>query len=386
MLQIVSENAPAAWDKNLPSLETGKVDVNGTSMQEAWKNFSSNVMQHSVLFVQTDFSTVGDFHFQHANATVRDFLNALVSAYPAYAWEQDARTGVIWIHPKDMAMKDLLPVPLTVTNDYLGLRMQEDVLEKLAANPFSNVRAKKWGTGFTDTFDYPVNIPAGAYMVRDIISLCCAANPSISFYITQIGKRDIPTVIAVNLTDTGSKNSAGARAWWNSEVKTTNGADPTWGDVRNALANTDPIVRENARKYLEITDNDAPIGDIIHSAPDDRDGLLVSLGALSVMARTKLTTLTEAVDKIETILDSSKVSYGDVSVLGELELFRLTHAPKWLQALRKSTAVQIMPAQQDIQRIVRLFGNTEERTALTKALPFLPAAGSEEHIFQFQTQ
>jgi len=377
------------WDKNLPDMKTGEVDITGETMQEVWMNFSTKVMAHSVLFVHADFSGDGSFHFQRKEATVREFLDALVLRYPTYAWEQDAMSGVIWIHPRDVAVKDLLSAKLKVTQNYSGLRMQEDILERLASNPFSGLIVTKGGTGLNNTFDYPVSLSAGDYCVRDIINQCCAADPSKGFRILEYDKRRAPLVTAANFADCGAKDSAGARTWWRREVgaATSSGASPTLEEIGVALANPDPLKRENGRKYLSITACDTMVEDLVASTTNSTNGLWINLGAIAIYARGAGTTLTAAIKKLQTILDSGSTLDGDLTFLADLELLRLTKDQKWLKVMQETKhSTQLEPVRDDASRILYLFGDAEQRTSLLAAFPFLPAAQNLKRMFQFQEQ
>src|SRR5262249_37333476 len=134
------------------------------------------------------------------------------------AWVQDERTRVAWFHPAGLAYDRILEARVQVVRDHLGLPMQSGILEPLGAKRTTGITVKQWGSVFQNTFNFAVDVPAGVHTVRDILNLCCVANPTKTFSV-RVGDGGV-FATAVNLVpDKMDSVPVGVLDFWDKEIR-----------------------------------------------------------------------------------------------------------------------------------------------------------------------
>ncbi len=274
----------SGWDQRLPDLELGHVAGARDSLEEAWTWMSHKFMIRSVLYVSDETDTRTPFRFEKADCQARDLLDAVQAQYPAYQWSQDKETGVIWIHPRNVAYDEILPQEVVVEKDQLAVPAQEGVLQSLVADD-DLIRVKRWGDALRNTHNYPVDLPKGTHSVRRILNLCCAANPTKSFYIRFYSKRGFHVVTAFNLTRYKERTPPGALHLWKLGIGEFRGAEPSDAEVQAALSDHDPRIRRVARHYLETVAWNVDLYQWAREIEDTKTALWTVTGISSIMVR-----------------------------------------------------------------------------------------------------
>lgn len=173
---------PSQWDMALPEMELNCVSIHESSLESAWQKISKQFNLRTNLIAQSTNEKL-PFDFDAEKCTGRDVLNALTETYKGFTWTQDPLAGVIWLHPKDDSMMRAFDIQAVVEADQYGVPMLTGLLKPLAENSGGIIRVKSGGTSYLNTFDGPVDIPRGTYKVRDLLNICCVAEPSYSFYL-----------------------------------------------------------------------------------------------------------------------------------------------------------------------------------------------------------
>jgi hypothetical protein len=324
-----NENSMAsAWDFALPTMQLNNVEINALSLQDAWKQISDDFLLRSVLVVYDNCLTNTPFSFKAAKCSGKDVLNAVTTSYHDFVWTQDSNTGVIWFHAKDLRLGNILSPKVRIANEDLGVPMQTGILEAIEDVP-NGIRVKRWGTAFTNTFNYPVDLQAGEYSVRDVLNTCCIANPSKTFYIQVYRNREpqFTVISAVNLSS--HKSTAprpGILLFWTLKIGKLTESIPANEQIQAALANPDPRIRWAARMYSQAMALHVPFEELMNNSQSQEQALWVCLGAINAFVRSDEATYTDGIKKMQTV-NKDFFENGDpnLAVLVAVELARLAN-------------------------------------------------------------
>jgi len=323
-----NENSTASvWDFALPTMQVNNVEINAVSLQDAWKRIATDFLLRSVLVVSDNALTKTPFSFKAAKCSGEDVLNAVTTSYHDFVWTQDSNTGVIWFHPRDLALVDILYPKIHIADEQLGVPMQNGILEAIEDVP-NGIRVKQWGTGFTNTFNYPVDLQAGEYSVRDLLNTCCIANPNKTFYIQVYTNRkpQFTVISAVNLLPLSKPTAPrpGILLFWTLEIGKLSESIPTNEQIVAALANPDPRIRWAARMYTEAMIWHFPFEELMNRPQPQEQGLWVCLGAINVFVHSEEATYTDGIKKMQTVSkDFFEKGDPNLAVLVAVELARL---------------------------------------------------------------
>jgi hypothetical protein len=365
------------WDQGLPDLDLDNVRIHANSLSEAWKNTSTEYLVRSVLVAEDRPLDEMPFGFSSARFKVKDLYDAIAANYDL-AWIQDDRMGVAWFYPVEQSYKNLLSAVIHVPLDHFALPMQSGILEPLGIGNTAGIIVKQWGSVFQNTFDYAVDVPAGEYTIRDILNLCCVANPTKTFFVQPRGGEVFVT--AVNLVpDMIHSEPVGALHLWDVEIgqKYSKNA-PTRKQVIAALAHPAARVRSIARNYLE-----AIIWRVqeewMDLASSTEQALWMCLGVNSILVRSGEATSQTSIEMMERLATEDFLSEceAELAVVTALDLARLTKDTKALDVIinRKFRAEELVGAISDACRVAALSGYVrkalqEKRAeALVGALP-----------------
>lgn len=320
-----NENSMASvWDFALPAMQLNNVEVNAVSLRDAWKQISTDFLLRSILVVSDNSFTNTPFSFKAATCSGGELLDVLAASYRDFVWTQDSNTGVIWFHPRDLALLDILSPKVRIADEQLGVPMQTGILESLSDDV---IRVQRGGTLFTNTFNYPVDLQAGEYSVRELLNKCCTANPNKTFYI-QIFRNRKPqfTVIsAVNLlSDKLTVPPPGILLFWTLEIGKLSESIPTNEQIVAKLASTDPKIRWAARMYTQAMIWHFPFEELMNRSQSQEDALWVCLGAINAFVRSEEATYTDGIKKMQTVSkDFFENGDPNLAVLVAVELTRL---------------------------------------------------------------
>jgi hypothetical protein len=300
----------------------GKVSIEGRSMVEAWKNFSTACLFRSVLVLSGEPADTGPFRFDQVSCTGMDFVKAIVSSYPQYQYATDPEYGIVWIFPRQASYQEILGQKLNIREPLKGVPMFSGLLESVAKNPTACVLAKGLSDLFRNTFDYPLDVPAGEYSVRSLLNLACSGNPCQSFVISPTTS-GCPLVTPINLTgdDPTKAPPIGSLVLWNSFIAPAT-KPPGLPEINAALADPDPRKRWAARSYLTANAWNIPLDELIATAPGGEGAVWSALGVLGVIAHSDQATHTASVHRLQAELTTQFLVTGDakLALLGAAEL------------------------------------------------------------------
>jgi hypothetical protein len=347
------------WDKDVPKLNIDNVRIRAASLTEAWNTISTEYLVRSVLVASGRTPEGIPFNYESARCTVKDLYDALSTTY-GLAWVQDELTGVVWFYPAETAYDRILTTKVHVAWNQLGLPMQSGILESLGAESATGISVKQWGTLFRNTFDYAVDVPAGTYTVRDLLNLCCAANPTKTFFAQVRHGRFFVT--AVNLvSDEVRPVPAGALHLWDVEIRHGRGKGaPAQEHVMTALSDHDPEVRHAARNYLEAIIWSVPVDEWVNLRNSAVQTLWTCIGVTSVLVRSEEATHQASIETMERLATDDFLAECEpgLAAITALELARLTRNARALEIVRKRNlgANELAGVASDACRIVALSG------------------------------
>ena len=170
------------------------------------------------------------FVFNRDKVTGREILDALLREYAEFTYTQNPNTGIIWIHPKKLAYGDILNQRVKISHDAIGVPIYPDIylpLRKLLGPDFIETPS---GISRPLPHSYDVDVMAGTYSAREILDLCCSANPSKAFWILQPGQTEAHAIYPTPLAYPSpvAPPRVGALRFWELGIgKSTNGI-PTY--------------------------------------------------------------------------------------------------------------------------------------------------------------
>jgi hypothetical protein len=245
------------WDTALPSMELRNVRLHaaGRSVSEVWRDVASQTRVRAVLFAtqpQTEVSNQDvEFKFDRTNCVVQDLLDAFASAFPDFAFSQDPATGVLWLHPANVAYNDILNGKIKVTRPAEAVPMFTEILAPLAVFPSLHLGLVCATGGGLMSVNYPVDLPAGTFTVRDMVNCCCVACPDRTweFLPSLIGPlHDSYGYSCFLVCPYGKPLPPGAEFFWPQEIDPSVLQEPTKDQLIAALASKDSHIRWAARQ------------------------------------------------------------------------------------------------------------------------------------------
>src|SRR4030095_16473765 len=323
------------WDQDLPNLTLDNVRIRASSLVEAWKVMATEYLVRSLLVTSDRALEAKPFDFESAKCTVKDLYDALNSTY-GLVWVQDRDTGIAWFHPVEFTYDHILATTVQLAQEQLGLPMQSGILEPVGASSATHIIVKQWGSLFENTFNYAVDVPAGIYAVRDLLNLCCVANPTKTFH-AQAWHDGRGFVTAVNLiSDKANAVPLGALHLWDVEVRQERGkGPPTQEHIMTALANQDAEVRRAARNYLEAVIASIPLDRWVSASASTAQKLWTCIGVTSVLVRSEEATHRASIETEEQLATNDFLTEGEpgLAVITALDLARLTKDARALEVV-----------------------------------------------------
>lgn len=372
----------SSWDRDLAELALDYVNIHAGSLTEAWQALSVQYLVRSVLVVSDRALKGAPFDYQSAKCTVRELYDALAATY-GLVWEQDARTGVAWFHPRELTPDPILTTNIRVEQEQLGLPLQTGILEPLAHGRVAGLTVKRWGSLFRNTFDYAVDVRAGVYSVRDLLNLCCVANPTKTFF-AQVGDGGVFLTPVSLASDEVRPAPVGALHLWDAEIgQARPRREPTRGQVMAALADKRAEVRHAARNYLEAIIWSVNVDELVRRGSSIEQTLWACIGVTSVLVRSEEATHQASLETMGRLAtdDFLAMCEPELAVMTALECARLTQGARALEIIskRKFVADELAPVISDACRVasssdyVRQALRAESAAALVNALRPLAA-------------
>jgi len=357
------------WDQQLPNLRIQRLSLKANTIEEAWMGLSSKHLLRSVLVVTPNIvNPAREFVIDVTGTTVRDVFEIFTSTYPELTMHQDETYGVTWFHPKDFAYSSILDERIEVPKDQMGLLMNFCILDPIT-NALHIPLGSPRGGGAWNTFNNPVDIPAGTYTVRDILNLCAVEACSKSFQIMIIDKNHLPPLppgavlnpklnweeselyqaAPVNLgPDTGQPE--GLTNYWETYCCPSMCDPPALDDVIKALSSSDPVTSWAARNIYEIFTMQTDFQIIrkgeaaLKNAAPSTESLRFAIAMCRAHVQVDFATHKCAFDFLKRCADSGFLSKdkGPLALLGALEIYRLRGGKEPLDRLLQSLPDQML--------------------------------------------
>lgn len=344
------------WDRTLPEHRLKNIKVRASSLIEAWKLLSVDHLVRSVLVVPDYEAGPPIFEFEAAACTVRDLHESLAAAYKL-AWTQDPQTGVTWLHPLTVPYQRILPSKIHLLHPQPGLPMQSGILEALEEGGAAGITVKRWGSLFLNTFDYAVDIPVGTCTLRELLNVCCLANPTKTFFLRV--KDGESLITAVNLvSDQVPSTRAGSLFFWDVEIGSKRSDAPAQEEIMMALANSAAQVRHAARNYLEAGIWSADIDNWLNQGSSSARTLWTCIGIASILVRSEEATHLASAEMMKRLATAAFLAECEpgLAVVTALDLARLTKDSEALKivAKRNLSSADIEHVTSDACRIAAL--------------------------------
>ena len=285
----------STWDKSLPSQVFHDVFLRTNRFVSVLRELSDSYLLRVNVYIDVDtYSDSTTFSLRRSSATGREIVEAILAAYPEYGYTQDTETGVIWIHPKRIKYTDILNQKVRIEHQAFQISAYTDVLRPLNDLLFPRIGVPSPGGygGIPSAWCYGVDLPAGVISVRQVLNLCCVANPTKAF---EVGPprpamlRASPVGdVNITLRDLLYQNPlapprAAAVAFWEYEIGRTTSGTPTIGEVVAAMSSYNPQRRWAARVFQEATQLNYPLPDILRISKSPEEAVWVVLGAMGTL-------------------------------------------------------------------------------------------------------
>jgi hypothetical protein len=292
MRSMAGEGQPlnSKWDAAIPNMELREVHLQaaGPSVSDVWRDVASQTRVRAVLFdtkPQTELQSQDiEFRFDRTNCTVNDLLDAFASAFPQYMFTQEADTGVLWLHPTNVAYTDILSGKIVVTRPAEAIPMLSGILGPLTLfRSLQLAPVPVTGGGFS-SFNYPVDLPAGTYSLREIVNYCCLACPDRTFDFEPCAHESYG-YSCMSICPYGKPLPPGAEFFWQKEIDPSVLQEPTEDQLIAALANQDRHIRWAARQYFDFNFmvNERFRSEMIQRAAPAATAIWVTVGIDSVV-------------------------------------------------------------------------------------------------------
>jgi hypothetical protein len=376
------------WDDCLLAAELGDVDANAIGVAGAWHEMGVRYLLRANLYM--DAAAVPDttpFVYRKAKATGKDLFEALLTAYPRFTYTQDPTTGIIWFHPRSVKYIDILSQKVKVAPGANYVPMYTAVyvpLCKLLAPNIIDSRESAGGlseAGDASTgkppipypWSYDVNVPEGVHTVREILDMCCAANPTKAFLVQpQSGRQDTLVIALKTLVSANPLILPRVEAvqFWELNVgKLTNGA-PSYAEVRAAMSDPDPGKRCAASLYVEASMRNYVPQYMIDQAVSSEQAVWTALGMQYARWRgpedtTFLTTMFPRLSK-----DLQKIENPALALLAAMQLTREKQTSGYLDGIVSNhsyTEGEIAAIRPELVRMARSSKAVRERLRQLKS-------------------
>jgi hypothetical protein len=278
-----------------------------------------------MLYDADPFAAPTPFSFERQKCTGAELLDAFTATYSNMTWTVDENTGVIWLHPKNVAYDSILPFKIDMPKDLVGMPMHTGILEPLSQRSPHMFYIYRWGPVFLNGFDYPVSLPRGSYTVRDVLNYCCAADPGTTFCVQLDPRQGLLIEDLCLLLPKLHSMPPGIVSWWKTQVGNFTNQPPSNSNLIDALADPSEHVRHSARAYLQATSYISPKNDaLLSQASSSSKAAWVALGVMNVFVRVPTTMNPPSLAVLRRGYSENLFSQGDpqLATLAAFELAR----------------------------------------------------------------
>ena len=358
------------WAEELSEIKLQNVHIQANDMRAAWQTICGKYLLQVNLYLNGDSlsgSESSKFSFDRANVTGDELLKAFIAAYPAYVCTQDKKTGVIWIHPKQIQYDHMLSQTVKVEHSAYQIPMLTGILNPLASLLPSNLNIAVWNYGIpmSETFDYCVDLPAGDSTILEILNYCSVWNITKCFCVSSDpkGKMIIEPINLYYRNPLATPRVAVIKFWEIEIGKPTNGI-PSYGEMNAAMSDKNPMKRWAARCYLEATWENYIWKNLVTKSdnPEKAVWTALQLKAIAVRGTNDIQYLSHLSPEIAT--DIRHIKDPDLALVASLDLARENQDTSYLDSIvsqHKFTEAEIACIKPDVYRLVH-----ESKVALDK--------------------
>jgi hypothetical protein len=239
--------------------------------------------------------------------------------------------------------------------------MQKDVTEVLCKLKLPQLRLF---TAYPEpNAEYPVDLPGGTYSVRDILNLCCVANPGRTFSVqtARIEKFcDVQPLAVTGFNPKVHEVSPGALAYWRVEFDPAARTPPTLDQLMDVLGARDGRVRANARGYLDLTLS-VPLGRLPDKVTPFEKSIWTDVAFLGEEAQMDFNGpifLPFSTRLKEALKEEDWSGHPGLKALAAMEVARTERDTSFLEQVAKQplSTAEIASVKHDMVRILRLSG------------------------------
>jgi len=279
----IGETVNSDWDKDLLSIHIDHVAIKSHSIEEAWQQLTRKYLIRINLYADQPKYQEKVFIFNKNNVTAQEILDALLREYPDFAYTQNPDTGIIWLHPRKVAYGELLNQRVRIRQDAIGVVMYPDVylpLRKLLGSDLVDSHSGTIDRSPPYSWFYDMDLAAGTYSAREILDLCCSADPSKTFLILQQGQSGTHTIHLIHLGYASpiAPPRGGAVRFWELGIGKSTNAIPTYRQIREAMASRDPAKRLTASLYFEACDDNYSTKNLLEKPDGSDEAIWSALG------------------------------------------------------------------------------------------------------------
>ena len=284
-MTVQVHGAESKWDEELLNIKFRDVSINAFGMPEAWREITTKYLLRANIYMDLQVGpNLQAINFKKKDATGKEILEALLTAFPAYTYTQDSETGVIWIHPKRIKYKDILYQKISIICPAHQIPMFTKVYEPLCSLLSTNVIAAslpKSGPPYS-SYGYFVDLPSGVFSAREILNFCCAANITKAFAIgpetVESSNKSLLAVYDLHYLNPMALPRVASLKFWKIEIGTPSNEIPSVNEVNAALSSTNFAKRWAAVTYLEAAQaNYSPV-EIIENDRNPEKAVWAALG------------------------------------------------------------------------------------------------------------
>ena len=288
----------STWDRSLLGMEFQNVLIRTYWMEAAWAEMATKYLLRMNLLL--DRTESGTFEFKKDRATGKEILEAFLATFPAYTYSQDPDTGVLWVHPKRISYDQILNQKLVARHSasqvcmYTGIYkpLCEILPQSLAVEPLPNyIPTDRFGNPIIKPPSadcYAVDLPAGVLSVKEILNLCCVADPAKAFKVRPApGRSGALQVIPVTLDYNNplAPPRQAAVEFWRQEIgEPTNGV-PSLEELLSAISDKNPRMRWAARAYWDATSLNYSTSELMQGSRGSEQAIWAALAAGAVVFR-----------------------------------------------------------------------------------------------------
>lgn len=414
-----TKKAAALWDENLLAVELGPVLIEARSLPTAWEEIGKKYFLRANLFM--DSEAIAEhrarnhqpFAFHREKATGKDVFDAFLETYPAYTYTRSPETGVIWLHPKRVKFENILSEKIRITRPVTRVTMYSDVFVPLCRllapkvlepsgygettvgiySEGSYLIDKKTGEpAISDLFFYSMDLPAGDFSAREILDLCCVANPSKVFRVVQTGSLNNPgseicNIAPHNLIAPMPHYPVRAQEvkFWDLTIGKASNGIPSLEEVRTALSDSSPVKRSAACLFLEASFGNYVPKTLVENAATPEQAVWTALGLKEAKWKTSTGFFKSWINRYPRLGENlRKVQNPSLALLASLELTREQQDSSYLDDVvvkHQFTQAEIANIQPELDRLARLSKAVRDKLrAMKSQIPGL----SPEHMSELE--